>query len=283
MRPLTTISISALTVFAALATAPELFAQDDHSSHQVYRLSEIGTFGGPLSDYAPGPAFSLEPNYFNIRGATVGLAESTMPDPFSPNCFVFSTACYASYAFVFRDGSLTNLGALPGSSESAAFGINNSGLVVGLSETGSIDPATGYPAYDAVVWRDGAIRDLGTLGGAVSQAFAVNEYGQVVGVAANDVPDKYAASLGPFTTWNWPEANQQRAFLWQGGALRDLGTLGGDDAAAYLINRFGQVAGISYTNTTPNATTGLPTQDPFLWDPINGSNRLLFQLYLDSS
>ena len=269
-RPRISIPISALAVFAALAMALELFAQDardHHSRHHVYRLSEVGTFGGPWSDYATGPGDSLEPNYFNGWGALVGVAQTGVTDPFSPNCF-FSN-CYATDAFVFLNGALTNLGTLPGSSNSVAYGINDWGLVVGISETGSINSTTGYPAYHAVVWRDGAIKDLGTFGGADSLAFAVNDCSQVVGVAANDVPDEYAANLGPYTTWNWPETNQQRAFLWQGGALHDLGTLGGNDAAAYFINRFGQVAGISYTNTTPNATTGLPTQDPFLWDPIS--------------
>lgn len=259
-------SISVPAVCAALAMAPQLFAQDNHAKHHVYRLSEIGTFGGPSSDFADGPAYAYEPNYFNVWGAAVGTANSAMADPFSPNCFF---NCYATYAFVFHDGHLTNLGALPGASNSAAYGINDKGLVAGLSETGSTDPATGYPEYHAVVWRDRAIRDLGTLGGAVSQAFALNDCGQVVGVAENDEPDQYAAGLGPATTWNWPVTNQLRAFLWEGGALEELGTLGGDDAAAYFINRAGQVAGISYTNTTANATTGLPTQDPFLWDPIS--------------
>jgi len=108
-----------------------------------------------------------------------------------------------------------------------------------VSENGSIDPLTGYPEYHAVVWRHGVLSDLGTLGGSVSLAFAVNDQDQVVGVAANAVPDEYASGLGPCTTWfcsGTTVTTQQRAFLWEGGRLQDLGTLGGNDAAAYLVN-----------------------------------------------
>jgi len=53
---------------------------------------------------------------------------------------------------------------------------------------------------------------------------------------------------------------QSRAFIWEGGVIEDLGTLGGTDSCAVVINQRGQVTGYSFTDSSAN-----PSVHPFLW------------------
>jgi probable HAF family extracellular repeat protein len=224
--------------------------------HHHYKLIDIGTFGGPAS-MLPGLA-----QVVNNLGIVVGQADTSTVDPNFPNCF--NLDCYVSHAFQSRDGVLTDLGALPGGGSSSAGWINARGLAIGLSQNGVIDPLTGGPEVRAVLWEDGHITGLGTLGGNESASIGANDRGQVIGVALNAIPD-------PFSFFG---ATQARAFLWEHGEMEDLGTLGGPDAFGQYINDRGQVSGFSYISHTPNPSTGVPTVDPFLWEKGKGMQDL---------
>lgn len=248
-------------LLAALAITLQLTAQDNSApkpKHQQYKLYDFGTFGGPQ---AFGSSFAIS---FTEAGA-IGSLDTPMPDPFTPNCITaFGIPdCYVKHAAVWQRGQVTDLGALPGNSgqnTSFAAAINDDGLVTGISETGAVDPATGYPEAHAVVWKEGRILDFGTFGGTQSFGYMVNDRGQVIGNALNAIPDPYSFG-GAF-----PGTTQSRAFLWYKGTMRDLGTLGGPDALAYINSESGKIAGYSYTNNAPNPTTGIPTIHPFVWD-----------------
>ena len=183
------------------------------------------------------------------------------PDCLQIDCFVWHGVVRGV------NGVLTDLGALgtlPGGNNSAPVWITETGLIAGLSENGLIDPLTDFPQFRAVLWnRDRSIVDLGTLGGNSSMGLSANSRGQVVGVALNAIEEN--PDFAPVMTFFFPAATQARAFLWQHGFMQDLGTLGGNDAASWGVNESGQIVGLSYTNTTPNGTTGIPTVHPFLW------------------
>jgi len=259
--------ITAMTLFAALAIPVRSAAQDNendnHQKHRHYKLIDMGTFGGPVSAVTSGGQPLI-----NNRGVTVGWSATSTPTTPTSNPFICGGidhfVPFITQAFEWN-GAVTDLGALPGTANcSFPFAVNTQGQTVGASENGVVDPQTGVNELRAVLWEDGEMTDLGSFGGNQNVAQDINARGQIVGYSLNTIPDPF--SLFDFFFFGSTNGTQARAFLLQRGQMQDLGTLGGPDALALLINRRGQIAGNSYTSSTPNPITGLPPIDPFFWE-----------------
>ena len=205
------------------------------------------------------PAFgAVYATAVNNRGQVTGWAYANQPIPMH-------------HAFIWENGTLTDLGVPAGSFESGAYGINNKGTVVGhdgsriafyadgvwtrLEVQGSAndvnDRGTIVGSYNSVgtrpfMYRDGVFMDLGMSYGVT---YAVNHKDAIVG-------------------WTYDNAFHPRAWLYENGAVRDLGTLGGTDAYAFDINNHGVVVGAS------SHATGLA--QAFIYE--NGAMRALFAM-----
>jgi probable HAF family extracellular repeat protein len=185
-------------------------------------ISDLGTLGGSQS----------QGNGVNPAGVVVG--SSNVP---------FDTA---THAFWWDPNSKTmkDLGTL-GGTNSAAYGINGRNWAAGTADTGDLD-GSGFPISHAVIWdiKNNAKTDLGTLGGSVAQANAINNFGVAVGFSANPLQATHA-------------------FIYQNGHMVDIGTLGGSYAQANAINNLGIVVGFSNT-------TGDTDVHAFLWTRRTG-------------
>ena len=252
------IAVVAVTCSLMSAVSPQVSAQRiAANNHQPrYKLIDLGTFGGPRSSV--GGQSVVVTNHHTVTGG----ADTEVPDPYAPNCF--DPTCFTEHAFRWHGGVLTDLGTLPNGTSSFGYAINARDLVVGWSQNGLIDPQTGVPEYVPVAWKNDRIVEIGTFGGAFGEASAVNDEGFVVGAAENTTPDPF----GLADAFGIDGNTELHAFGWRNDSgIFDLGTLGGPGAVPLSINRRGQIAGASFTSSTPGPT-GMPPLDPFLW--LNG-------------
>jgi probable HAF family extracellular repeat protein len=248
-------AIVAATSLLPILLGAQSVAQTANANKIRYKLVDLGTLGGPISYGSPnGYGFRI----LNDSGMVASYADLAVPDP---NASFFCYAdCFQAHAFQWKNGVITDLGALPENNNSAAASINSRGWATGQSQSSTIDPVLGFPEYRAVLWKNGQIIDLGTLeSGTESLGIFVNDAGQAVGFSTiNTEPD-------PVGFFGFPT----HTFVWQNGRKVDIGTLGGDDTFAGASCSHppeGMVWGNSTTSITPNPDTGLPTLDPFLWD-----------------
>ena len=145
-------------------------------------------------------------------------------------------------AFLWHAGKMQQLPNLPGGTICNAQAINNSDAIIG-----SCDLANG--TAHGVIWRNGSIEDLGTLGGedSPSTALDINAQGQVVGTSEDD--------------------GKIRAFLWEKGKMINLNKLvapnsGWNLLVAWRINDNGEIIGRGYFHRTIHAFMLQPDQAP---------------------
>jgi probable HAF family extracellular repeat protein len=186
-------------------------------------MTDLGTLGGSNSC-----ATGIN-NLGQVVGNadTGGLSPPPLPQPYS-------------HAFLYSGGTMQDLGTLPGGFGSGAYGINDSGQIVGGANT-----SYSFPFWGHAFLYSGTMQDLGTFGAQYSAASGINASGQVVGSYGDFIYSTGSANVsvaGP------------HAFLYSDGTMQDLGTLpGAAFSTASGINNSGQVAGYSdYENTSPN-------------------------------
>jgi probable HAF family extracellular repeat protein len=176
------------------------------------------------------------------------------------------TICFAPAAFAQSRYQITRIPTAQDSS-STALGINNQGDVVGYSFKGQDYQGFLYSSSDQ------SLTDVGSLGGQINAACAINDAGQVTGYSEDANGNLLAflysrsqpmASLGALDNASTSEAfginsrgtvvgdsqsgtRNHRPAIFSDGSVKDLGVGGSNDPnaleTAYAINESGQIVG----------------------------------------
>lgn len=231
----TLICFAVMSLLATLGVPVRFAAQDTDSqnnrhNHVRYTVRVLTTLGGS----------SGVGNSVNNKGWVSGAANLTGDT--------------TEHAALWRNGVITDLSTLGGPDSFVNTPVKNeNGKIAGFSETSSPDPLgeafcaglTFFGFQDGVtclgfLWQDGVMAALPPLdGGNNSQAYGVNNRGQVVGFAENGNQD---ATCTP------PQVLQFEAVIWEPkkGQIQQLPPLSGDtDGAGVAINDNGEVTGCS--------------------------------------
>ena len=152
-------------------------------------------------------------------------------------------------AYGFSAG-FNDIGGL-GGRDSVGMGINSLGQIVGGANT------SGDNSYFTFLWLpenayglSAGMHNLGTLGGAASDAMAINELGQIVGRSKTAGSDEY------------------HAYVWMNGAMYDLNDLviGTEDwdylEVAVDVNDLGQIVGYGMLDGETHAFLLTPVPEP---------------------
>jgi len=244
---------SAFAVLLASAPASLLSASERH-----YAIFDIGSL-------RPGSPGDTTVYGMNERATIVGGSDVGTPQR----------------PFAWSGGTMIELPTL-GGDWGRGLAVNEHDTVVGWST----DFGTSMDPHVATIWTDGAIFELGSFGGAESEARDINDDGIAVGSAQSEGPTwqvarwvdgrieevaispdaRYSSAGFAINNDGWIAGNRwdidrerHLAVLWRDGEEIDLGTLGGDESAAYAVNDLGQIAGAA-------DRPGFDDRAMFLWE-----------------
>lgn len=205
LREISSKSISAHGINNLGQVVGEYHTSSDNTWHgyvlQDGSVTDVGDLGGrKIGTYASG---------INDHSEVVGKSE---------------TPALARHAFLWKGGSMQDLGVLPGDTESHAKAINHAHVAVGWSMGGGV--------MRPVLWQGKDIIDLVGFPGFNSQAAQdINDLGQVLG--------RSVGSGGNSHTWI-KQGNQIRelAQWWNGLAINNHGQVVGWPAYIWENNKF---------------------------------------------
>jgi probable HAF family extracellular repeat protein len=199
----------------------------------TYRVTDLGREEGQNAACAMS---------VNDEGWTEIMAWNGIP---SQNINFIGAMLSSGHALIGVGGFKFDLGTLGGQNSWMNWGqINDFGQIVGMSETAVPDPngedICGFNTHltcRPFIWQVFHMTALPTLGGNNGQASAINNHGQIAGMAEDGTVD---SSCPAGTTNN----RTQLPVLWQNGRARALPTPVGDPSGFVMwINDDGQAVG----------------------------------------
>ena len=226
-----------VTDLGVLPTKEESVPAAINGQGLVAGTSSAETSGEAAFRYNPTKPAPMEDIGLSSRGViSRGLGINNTGVVVGDSAFIatHTAASPVRHATLFGDGSRIDLGTLTKQTYSRANSINGFNQVVGFS-----GPALDTSKSRAFFWsKSTGMIDLGTLGGAYAQAFAINDSGFITGNSQLRATDTQAihAFLSPSP-------------LGAGAiGMRDLGTLGGPFSYGMAINAKNHVVGYSAIN-----------------------------------
>lgn len=176
---------------------------------------------------------------------------------------------------------IIDLGKIEGGTNSVAFGINNSGEVVGYGDGPIVTDEDGNSGREysshAIQFKDGAAMDLGALDRAIASfAFAINDNGNIIGYSGETTTETNDEGVETDVSDNF-------AVLYNAGIVTKVGGLESlSNVRAFDLNNNGYAIGIGITDVDPEDDI-VPVERGFIVNALTGEGFLSIGALSDSA